>query len=170
MKPIRTGIPQGSVLGPVIYSIYVNELSEVICDKENCSDSIHQDRNDLFGDSCDKCGNVTNYADDSTVHIASKHRNTVQLLLVQKLDKLKEFLTANRLTINVSKTVIMEILLKQKRSKLKGQPPTLLINTDKGNKLIETKTECYLLGGYLQYNMSWQSMIETGDKSILKKI
>ena len=123
MKSINTGIPQGSVLGPVMYSIYVNELSEVICDKENCREPIHQNINELFGDSCDKCGNVTNYADDSTVHIASKHRDTVQSLLRQKLDKLKEFLTANRLTINVSKTLIMEILLKQKRSKLKGNPP-----------------------------------------------
>ena len=86
-----------------------------------------KNKNELFGDSCEKCGNVTNYTDDSTVHIASKHRDTVQSLLVQKLDKLKDFLTANRLTINVSKTSIMEILLKQKCSRLKGNPPTLIV-------------------------------------------
>ena len=42
MKPISTGIPQGSILGPAIYSIYVNELSEVINDYDECEDRIHR--------------------------------------------------------------------------------------------------------------------------------
>ena len=30
------------VLGPTLYSIYVNELAEVVNDHENCTDEVHK--------------------------------------------------------------------------------------------------------------------------------
>ena len=94
----------------------------------------------------------------------------MQKIIIEKLDKIESFLVANKLTINVSKKVIMEIMLKQKRSRLKGNPPSLTVRTDTEIKTITSKTECFLLGGYLQQNMLWQSMIETGEKSILRRV
>ena len=70
----------------------------------------------------------------------------------------------------MSKTTLTEIMLKQKRSKLRGSPPTLTVQSNSGNKTITAGTECFLLGGYIQYNMSWQSLIETGENSVLKRV
>ena len=132
----------------------------------------HENRNqnmsELFGDSCHKCGNITNYADDSTYYISDKSRETLQEKIISKLEKIKQFLVANRLTINILKTTITEIMLKQKRSKIKGSPPILNVRSGLKDKIITAKTECFLLGGYLQYNMSWQSQIETGVMFVLR--
>ena len=61
-------------------------------------------------------------------------------------------------------------MLKQKRSRIKGSPPKLEVRSGLEDKTISAKTECFLLGGYIQHNMSWQSQVETGDKSVLKRI
>ena len=123
-----------------------------------------------FGTTCDTCGNITNYADDSTFHVAGRNREDIQTKIEDKLEKIEEFLSSNKLTINVEKTRIMEIMLKQKRSRAKGTPPTLKVGSGQQEEVISTTKECFLLGGTLQYNLSWQAQIETGEHAILPQI
>ena len=63
MKPVRTRIPQGSVLGPALYSLHVNKLSDVVNNHTECQEQIHRNTEQLFGNACKKYGNVVNYAD-----------------------------------------------------------------------------------------------------------
>ena len=41
IRTINLGILQGSVLGPILYSIYTNELPELV-KNENCGEICHQ--------------------------------------------------------------------------------------------------------------------------------
>ena len=78
---ISTGVPQGSVLGPILFLIYINDIVKVF----DCAKSI------LF-------------ADDMTLYFTGSHNDTLFHLANQDLNKLHNWCLSNRLTINNDKT------------------------------------------------------------------
>ena len=83
-KTVNIGIPQGSILGPLLFIIYNNELPKV--------------SNIL---------STTLFADDTNFSITSNSYDTMIFTLNEELDKIENWTAANRLTINTSKTELM---------------------------------------------------------------
>ena len=78
--PISTGVPQGSVLGPLLFLIYTNDLpllSNVL--------------------------NMLMYADDTTLY-CNTDQCVNECIINEELRKLTEWLGANKLALNISKT------------------------------------------------------------------
>ena len=168
MKPVISGVPQGSVLGPTLYAMYTNELPNILKDSTNCTHYSHNSNQYLFGENCPKCGIIICYADDATMVIASHSRPEIQNKLKTGLDKIDKFLVANKLAINRSKTMIQELMIPQKRAKLAGDPPLLTeTNPDGTTKLIRSEEQTRLLGGTLQDNMSWGAHLEWGEEALI---
>lgn len=81
IKHIKYGVPQGSVLGPLLFTIYINDLPDFV-----------------------KAGSMTLFADDTTVLIAGENADELGLCARSTEDEIKSWFSANRLLINSEKT------------------------------------------------------------------
>lgn len=129
MRRVLCGVPQGSVLGPLLFLIYVNDLGAL---NLNCFPNLFADDTAMFY-----------YNADVSVNI-----NAGQ----QDLDVLQEYFRLNKLTLNVDKTKFINILSK---SKILPPYPQLKFN---GIPLGEV-SEFKYLGIIFDKHLTWNSHI-----------
>jgi len=82
-QTIECGVPQGSVVGPLLFLIYVNDLP--------CASSFQ----------------TTLFADDTSLHLSHKDINKLQLNVQTELDNVGTWMRCKRLSINYNKTGYM---------------------------------------------------------------
>ncbi|KAL1447184.1 hypothetical protein WDU94_005572 [Cyamophila willieti] len=81
---VKSGVPQGSILGPLLFLLYIN---------------------DLVG--CTKDGKFTLFADDTTILLCGANRAEAFQKLSRVLSDIQGWFTANRLKLNSSKTTYL---------------------------------------------------------------
>ena len=110
---LEAGVPQGSILGPIYYTIFTNELPQVVHEAD-CP--LHDDLDaDLFTIQCQGCGGICCYADDSTYTVRGADPKTLTEKLTKKYKVVADFLTDNKLKVNDDKTHLLVLTTRQKR-------------------------------------------------------
>ena len=170
MVPVNRGVPQGSVIGPLLYAVYVNDITEVV-KNGGCQEVVHDTPSRLFSKQCSKCGILSVYADDSTYTVSNNRRPGNQTSLNRVQDEMHLYLNDNQLSMNLGKTHLTEIMIQQKRGRTIGDPPHLTVELEPGvYKDIRDKTTTRILGANIQANGLWNSHLETGPRALFPQV
>ena len=135
---IKTGIPQGSILGPLFFSIMINDLV-------NSSNKFK----------------FLMYADDTTIYFNLEDFpiENREVLINNELEKVNKWLKLNKLAVNVDKTKIM--LFHKRR-------PVTPIQFSMNNRIIDVVQHFNYLGIMLDADMSWKTHVAMVRNKLLR--
>ena len=122
---VSIGVPQGSVLGPLLFALYINDLPSVV---NHCMLDL--------------------YADDAEMHCNHSDLNVVETCLQSDLDCVATWLHSSRLCLNVDKSNCMLIGCRQR---VAGKELNVSVG---GNMLTQVNSVRYL-GVLIDSVLSW---------------
>ena len=119
-KDIFSGVPQGSILGPLMFNIYINDIF-------------------LFPDN----GCLSNYADDTTLYSIGENHNTNRNILIKSFLSLQKWFYDNYMVLNQGKCCYMSFgsnpdksdLILEDSTKIPSAEEYVILGVTTGNRL-----------------------------------
>ena len=137
-KFLNCDVPQGTILGLLLFLLYINDLPQ-----------------------CLNFSHPRMYADDTSIIYAGKDLIEIDDYLNKDLKSVNNWLSSNKLTLNLSKTKFLRIASRQRRVYLSDN---LSLTID--NFLIEQVSATKSISVSTDENLSWNTHIETVRKKI----
>ena len=139
-------MPQGSILGPLLFLIYINDLNEA----SNILNSIM-------------------FADDTNLFYSHKNIENLFFTMNNELVKINKWFKANKLSLNIKKAKFT-LFHKKSLTKSGSTLPLAIPNLQIRNKNIERVSSIKFLGVMLDEHLSWKDHIKIVENKLAKNI
>ena len=140
-QKVTTGVPQGSILGPLLFLIYINDLP-------NCSRIF---KAVMFADDTSLTSTLTSFC--ISIPKSNYQFSIISRAINIELEKVNEWLKINKLSLNVSKTKFM--VFKHRNSKFDANKIQILLNMEK----VELVFQYNFLGIEITHDLTWNAHI-----------
>lgn len=136
---VNRGVPQGSVLGPILFILYTNDLRNYICDTvTDCR--------------------LTVFADDTSAVVAGDSLSELSSLVSKALTAFQHWFYINSLQLNTDKTKIMLF-----KPNTKKTDELVVVNN---NALLEIVDSVKFLGVRIDTRLNWKEELEVVEHSV----
>ena len=139
IESITCGVPQGSILRPLLFLIFVNDLHKVT-----------------------KYLDPIMFADDTNLFCSHKEVKTLLQIVINELKLVTEWLLANKLSLNAKKTKYVLFHKVTMCRSLPLQLPAMTLN----NIEIKREKSVEFLGVIIDENLTWKNHTEVAENKI----
>ena len=129
LELIKCGVPQGSVLGPLLFLIYINDIVK-----------------------SSKLFKFTLFADDTSLYYSCKDIGNLEKNMNTELSNISDWLSANRLSLNVGKSKLLYCTNRDRN-------PLNNINLKMNNEILKEVDNAKYLGVYIDNKLNWNVQI-----------
>ena len=141
IENVVMGVPQGSILGPLLFLLYVNDMSNVA---SNLS--------------------FIQYADDTSIFVKGSSLLSISKIMNNGMKQVNEWLKNNKLSLNVSKTNYM--IMSGKSKKINENDCEIMID----NYTLKCVDRINFLGLILDNKFTWKYHIDHIYKKVCRTI
>ena len=138
---VLCGVPQGSILGPLLFLLFINDLPLSLNDSAISVDL---------------------YADDTTLYSSASDKTSLETNLQNVLDLVHIWCLENGMFINIEKTKLMLIASRQKRHTLIDGN----LNLEYNNLELQISSNEKILGVHVDENLVWNNHFQQVSKKI----
>ena len=142
-ESIVCGVPQGSVLGPLLFLLYINDISSFVTNSK-----------------------ISMYADDTVIYLSHANLNLAIALIQSDLDRVHTWCNSNKLTINCKKTKFCMFGMRSTIKHSKTQDVQLSLS----NQILERVCSYKYLGLILDEHLTYNKHIKEMNRLVSHKL